>query len=136
MSRGPSTTRIRGSHVGFTSSYENGDNALDAPSILANYQCMTCGNAMEHHLHPEAAIPRVWPCRWCSDDAEYVGDDVADGESLRGSSPLPRQRTKKTHWDQVRERRSDAELDVLLQRRLTALREGRLHVSQTGLEPR
>jgi len=75
----------------------------------------------QHHFSltfsAEAEIPAVWECPRCG------------GESLRSDGERPVAKEEKpvrTHWDMLRERRSIAELEDLLNERLDLLRAGEL----------
>lgn len=63
----------------------------------------------------EAEIPALWECPRCG------------AESLRSDGERPQVKEEKpvrTHWDMLRERRSIAELEDLLNERLDLLRSG------------
>ena len=65
----------------------------------------------------EAEIPSLWECPRCG------------AESLRSDGQRPEVKEEKparTHWDMLRERRSIAELEELLNERLDLLRSGML----------
>jgi thioesterase domain-containing protein len=88
----------------------------------------------EHHFTlvfaAEADIPSVWECPRCG------------AESLRSDGERPElkeEKTPRTHWDMLRERRSIAEIEELLAERLSQLRSGELGstaLSSRGARPK
>ncbi|WP_216379314.1 RNA polymerase-binding protein RbpA [Arcanobacterium phocae] len=70
-------------------------------------------------LAQDAEVPATWECR-CGAEAKLVGDHGEDGEE-KVVKPA------RTHWDMLLERRSEEELQVLLNERLELLRTGRLY---------
>jgi hypothetical protein len=64
----------------------------------------------------EADIPPLWECR-CG--AMALRENTQEPES-KPAKPV------RTHWDMLMERRTTAELEVLLEERLTLLRSGAL----------
>jgi hypothetical protein len=79
------------------------------------YHCAN-GHTVVVPLSVEAEVPALWECR-CGLMA------------LRENTTLPEPKPGKparTHWDMLMERRTTAELEVLLEERLQLLRSGRL----------
>lgn len=104
---------LRGSRLGATS-YESDYQVEFAPRQPVSYDCP------DEHVSTmpfsiEAEIPLVWECR-CGKEAL-----LRDGER-----PEPKNvRPVRTHWDMLVERRTIAELEVVLDERLALLRSGR-----------
>lgn len=77
--------------------------------------------ARSHHFSitfsAEAEIPALWECPRCGADSLR-----SDGERPQAKDEKP----TRTHWDMLRERRSIAELEDLLNERLDLLRAGEL----------
>jgi hypothetical protein len=64
----------------------------------------------------EAEAPDTWECKYCSQEAtRMVGSEPLIVE--HAESKIPR-----SHWDMLLERRSRAELEELLEERLSYLR--------------
>jgi hypothetical protein len=105
---------LRGSRLG-TSSLENDDNVEPAPRQMIEYIC-----SQGHHtiipMSMEAEVPAVWECR-CGEEALRVDSERPEAKPGRH---------QRTHWDMLLERRTVAELEVLLEERLTLLRSGAL----------
>ena len=105
---------IRGSRVGAgpMGEAERGD---AAPRRRVSFWC-----ANNHETRPsfaeDAAIPELWDCpRW----------GLPAGPDQEDPPPAPRNEPYKTHLAYVRERRSDADGDALLEEALTRLRRRR-----------
>ena len=69
-------------------------------------------------LAADAEAPLTWECK-CGAEAKLLGG-CGEGEK-KNTKPA------RTHWDMLLERRSEEELQVLLQERLELLRAGKLH---------
>lgn len=100
-----------------------------APRVV-EYLCGQCELITTARLHAQAPIPQLWPCRRCRAGAECTVESDEDAE-LIGLPVAPKTPPRKTHWDHVRERRSDAELERLLATRQGLLRAGRLHTGSS-----
>ncbi|MEW6928950.1 RNA polymerase-binding protein RbpA [Trueperella pyogenes] len=83
-----------------------------------NYRCED-GHAFTVTFAEDAEAPLTWECR-CGKRADLIG--VSDGEDE--SKPLKPQRT---HWDMLLERRTEEELQILLDEHLKLLRAGKLY---------
>lgn len=105
---------------------ENPERVVPLAPRVVEYLCGQCEVTTTARLHVQAPIPQLWPCRRCRAGAECTieADDGAELIGLPVASKLP---PRKSHWDHVRGRRSDAELEALLGKRLDLLRSGRLH---------
>ncbi|MFC4555113.1 RNA polymerase-binding protein RbpA [Georgenia faecalis] len=106
---------LRGMKIG-ANSLESESGVDFAPRAEAFYDCPN-GHTMVLPFSLDADIPPLWECR-CGEEA-----------LLRNASrPEPTKPVKapRTHWDMLLERRSVAELEVLLEERLELLRSGQL----------
>lgn len=80
------------------------------------YKCDTCGNTTTLMFAADAEPPQTWECRSCgaeavlSVDGQTITPDAAD------------EKTARTHWDMLMERRTRAELEELLEERLAFIR--------------
>lgn len=108
--------RIRGSRVG-AGPWGQDDGGQQAPRVKVSYWC-----ANNHETSPsfaveaQSALPESWDCPRCGQPA---GRD-------RESPPQPiRNVPYKTHMAYVKERRSDADGEMLLNEALAALRDRR-----------
>jgi thioesterase domain-containing protein len=118
---------LRGSRLGAIS-YEDERGVVLAERQTVRYAC-PAGHDIEVVFSTEADVPAQWECSKCGAEAELVDGDTVD----RKVTKAPR-----THWDMLLERRSVAELEQLLEERLSLLRAGGLtgadlstHVSPT-----
>jgi hypothetical protein len=106
-------------------SYESGDNAAPVEMRTYAFYC-PLGHATTLRFSVEAdEIPDTWDCPKCGRVAHADETSArrlsATSEGLALSNPRSEAATK-THWDMLRERRSDAELEELLNERLEQLR--------------
>lgn len=129
--RRATNTAIRGSDPNRVLSRENEDLVVGIAPHKAVYTCEKCGNDVVVPLHPEAAAPPTWNCP-CGGIAEYVGDREI-GEELKSFAPASASKPPKTHIDHVRERRTDEELQALLDKRLDLLRSGKMFADDRRL---
>ena len=106
---------LRGTRLG-GSSMESEEGVEFAARQISQYACPE-GHITQLPFSTEAEVPRVWECR-CGRSALLV-----DGEAPEVKAVKP----PRTHWDMLLERRSVADLEVLLEERLTKLRSGTLH---------
>ncbi|MCG7309683.1 RNA polymerase-binding protein RbpA [Brachybacterium sp. ACRRE] len=107
-------------------SSENPGHVVPLRTHEVDYLCGQCEITTTVPLHPEASVPAVWPCRRCREPAVCTQDADEDA-CLIGTSPRPQAKRPKTHWQQISERRTERQLEELLQRRLSMLRAGTLH---------
>jgi hypothetical protein len=117
-------TALRGFRL-TTHSYES---AVDGPPVEMRPYSYFCpiGHATTLRFSVEAdEIPTTWDCPKCGRiaHADETSARRLSGtvEGLALSNPRSEAATK-THWDMLRERRTDAELEELLDERLTQLR--------------
>lgn len=105
---------LRGTRLG-AQSMENDTNVEPAPRQMAEYVCPN-GHITVLPFSVEAEVPPLWECR-CGE--EGLLRDAARPDAKPG-------RPQRTHWDMLLERRTVAELEDLLDERLTLLRSGAL----------
>lgn len=105
---------IRGSRVGAGPMGE-AERGESAPRRRVPFWC-----ANGHETHPafaeEAAVPETWDCPRCG---------LPAGRSEQAPPPAPRNEPYKTHLAYVRERRSDADGEAILEEALAKLRDRR-----------
>jgi len=102
---------LRGTRLGATS-YENDRNTDLAPRQEIAFVC-----PKEHHFTvpfaAEAEVPATWECRVCG----------AIAFTAEGEQPSPKKvKPPRSHWDMLRERRSIADLEQVLEERLALIR--------------
>ncbi|WP_157773474.1 RNA polymerase-binding protein RbpA [Brachybacterium vulturis] len=109
---------------------ENPERVVPLAPRVVEYLCGQCELITTARLHTQAPIPQLWPCRRCRTGAECTiePDESAELIGVLAASKVP---PRKSHWDHLRERRTDAELEALLTKRLDLLRSGRLHAGPT-----
>ena len=108
---------LRGMKIG-ANSLETDEGVAFVERKRVVYECPNghqCGVAMAVEAEP----PSTWECR-CGAEGELRNIPAPDDKK-----PLKPQRT---HWDMLLERRSEAELRVLLEERLALLRSGQLRM--------
>ena len=107
---------LRGARLG-GQSFEDERGIEFAARQQSGYRCVN-GHEFEVTMSVEAEVPAVWECPRCG------------AEALSTSGIRPEEKAEKparTHWDMLLERRSVDDLEVLLEERLTKLRNGTLH---------
>lgn len=102
---------LRGSRLG-TVSYETDRDHDLAPRRSVFYACPK-GHEFEVPFADDVEPPRHWECRLHGNESKLI--DGADPEPKKIKPP-------RTHWDMLLERRSIAELEQLLNERLSELR--------------
>jgi RNA polymerase-binding protein len=103
---------LRGTRLG-AQSLESDEGVEPAARAVAEYHCPR-GHVTRVPFSVEAEIPSLWECK-CGEEALLV-----NGERPVAKAAKP----ARTHWDMLLERRSIAELEVLLDERLALLRAG------------
>ncbi len=120
---------LRGSRLGGLS-YEDERNVELAARQQVDFDC-PAGHRSTVTFAEEADVPSLWECQKCGLEALRVAADRPQGKP--GKPP-------RTHWDMLLERRSVADLEELLEERLTLLRAGRLgggaHLAAQTTAPR
>lgn len=105
---------VRGSRVGAGPMGES-ERGQAAERIAASFWCAS-GHETRTFFAATAQVPELWDCQGCGLPA---GPDPADPPVAAAVAPY------KTHLAYVRERRSDADAEILLAEALTRLREAR-----------
>lgn len=120
------TTMLTGTMPHRAVTTENPDRVVPLAPRAVEYLCGQCELITTARLHAQAPIPQLWPCRRCRAGAECTvePDESAELISLPVASKTP---PRKSHWEHVRDRRTDAELERLLDKRLALLHAGKLH---------
>jgi hypothetical protein len=104
---------LRGTNLSALS-METDTNVVLSERQLIRYVCPE-GHISELPFSVEADVPTVWECR-CG----------VEGRLVDGPEPeYKNTKAVRTHWDMLLERRSIAELEELLEERLTLLRAAR-----------
>jgi RNA polymerase-binding protein len=106
---------LRGTRLG-AASLESDTGVELAPRHAVTYDCPN-GHTVRVPLSVEAEAPAVWECR-CGAEALRRDGDRPEAKATR---------PQRTHWDMLLERRTVAELEVLLDERLALLRSGALN---------
>ena len=102
---------LRGARLG-GQSFEDERGIEFAARQRVAYVC-AAGHEFEIPMAAEADVPALWECPRCG----------AEGLRRDGERPEPKaEKPARTHWDMLLERRSIAELEVLLDERLAVLR--------------
>lgn len=105
---------LRGTRLG-AQSYETDRGVEVAPRQEIPYDCPN-GHHFIVPFSVEAEVPAVWECKVCG--AEALEVDAARPERKKAKPP-------RTHWDMLMERRTIADLEVLLTERLELMRSDR-----------
>ncbi|WP_084039995.1 RNA polymerase-binding protein RbpA [Demequina sp. NBRC 110053] len=105
---------LRGMRLG-TQSMETPANAELAERRDVHYDC-ACGRVLTFPFSVEADVPLSWECA-CGSVALLRDGDRPEAKD---------EKTQRTHWDMLLERRTIAELEDLLDERLELLRAGRI----------
>lgn len=107
---------LRGSRLGAVSYETDRDHDL-APRRMAKYRTPN-GEEFDVPFSDDAEIPPVWACK-NGQDGELVDGTLKDSNMTKHV---------RSHWDMLLERRSEKELEALLNERLESLqkRRGRL----------
>ncbi|WP_168701504.1 RNA polymerase-binding protein RbpA [Gordonia paraffinivorans] len=104
---------LRGSRLGAVSYETDRDHDL-APRRIVQYRTDN-GEIFDIPFADDAEVPATWPCK-----------NGMEGKLLEGAAPEEKKtKTPRTHWDMLLERRTEEELEVLLNERLELLRQRR-----------
>ncbi|TAM68944.1 MAG: RNA polymerase-binding protein RbpA [Microbacteriaceae bacterium] len=106
---------LRGMRLG-SQSLQSEEGVTFSPRAQYTYLCSECGRTTEVVFSAEAEAPETWECKTCGHAATLLVDDEPV-EIDRSDAKPPR-----SHWDMLLERRTRAELEDLLEERLTYLR--------------
>ena len=103
---------LRGSRLGNVS-YESDRGADLAPRQLVGYHCPS-GHVTRLVFATEAEMPANWECHECGAVALRENAEQPEGKKVK---------PPRTHWDMLMERRTEADLEELLEERLELVRE-------------
>ena len=106
---------LRGMRLG-AQSLQSEEGVTFSPRVSHTYLCAACGRETVMIFSADAEAPDEWECKYCSLTATRLVDlkpVIVDHSDQK----IPR-----THWDMLLERRTRAELEELLEERLTHLR--------------
>ena len=101
---------LRGTRLG-TSSLESDQGVEPAARTISEYHCPN-GHVTRIPFSVEAEVPALWECK-CGAEALLVDSERPEPKPTKPA---------RTHWDMLLERRSIADLEVLLDARLELLR--------------
>lgn len=111
----------RGMRLG-SQSLESTEGVKFEPRNRFTYKCAS-GHLTELAFSVEAEVPGTWECKVCSKDALLMqSGETVEPQDLGDKTP-------RSHWQMLLERRSLAELEEILQERLVAIRERRAALS-------
>ena len=108
---------LRGMRIG-ANSLESEDGVAFVERRDEEYLCAN-GHRFRVTLAEDAEAPMFWECK-CGAEAEIVSGQGHE-EEAKVVKPV------RTHWDMLLERRTEAELQELLDERLELLRAGKLY---------
>lgn len=81
------------------------------------YTCTSCGRDTILTFAADAELPEAWECRTCGAEAlRQIGDGTTATVDHSGD------KTPRSHWDMLLERRTIPELEELLEERLAYVR--------------
>lgn len=106
---------LRGARLG-GQSFEDERGIEFAARQQVGYRCPS-GHEFEITMSVEAEVPAAWECPRCGLEALNV-----DGTQPEAKAEKP----ARTHWDMLLERRSEKELEDILEERLAMLRGGEI----------
>jgi hypothetical protein len=105
---------MRGSRIGALS-YENDLHVVPAKRQTLQYLCSEGHSTVVPFSTEAEDIPHTWACR-CGREAQATGT-----LEKMASTDVKEERYVRTHWDMLLERRTIADLEVLLSERLALL---------------
>lgn len=106
---------LRGMRLG-AQSLQSEEGVVFSPRRKSTYQSAD-GSTFDVTFAADAEIPETWTSPRSGQDGVLLELDGTPVESDHAEAKAPR-----THWDMLLERRSRAELEILLQERLAYLR--------------
>jgi len=109
---------LRGMRLG-AQSLQSEEGVTFSARVTHTYRCATCSKETVMIFSAEAEAPDEWECKYCSRVATRLEDSTPVIVDHSG------EKIARSHWDMLLERRTRAELEELLQERLTVLRERR-----------
>ena len=109
---------LRGMRLG-AQSLQSEEGVTFSPRVSHTYKCATCGRETVMVFSAEAEPPDEWECKYCAQVATRLVDSVPVVVDHSA------EKIARSHWDMLLERRTRAELEELLEERLTVLRQRR-----------
>ena len=106
---------LRGIRLG-AQSLQSEEGVVFMERRATTYLCAECGTETTLMFAADAEFPQTWECRSCGADAVLQ----VDGKSV--TPDAEEEKTARTHWDMLLERRTRAELEELLEERLAFVR--------------
>ncbi|OKL49125.1 electron transporter [Boudabousia liubingyangii] len=107
---------LRGMSIG-ANSLESEQGVVFVERMQVKYECI-CQNVFTVPMATDAEPPATWECARCGEAAILVGASEPEPESIA--------KPQRTHWDMLCERRTEEELEALLEEQLKLLRSGKL----------
>lgn len=107
---------MRGMRLG-SQSLENEKGVVYSERANHTYQCPR-GHQTDVVFAAEAELPETWQCKTCGEQ----GLLVEDGKTIE---VVHEDKTPRSHWEMLLERRSREELEEILQERLEYIRDRR-----------
>lgn len=107
---------LRGMSIG-ANSLESEKGVVFVERNQIRYECV-CGEIFAVPLSVEAQPPATWVCSKCGENAILLDGEAQPEEG--NAKPV------RTHWDMLCERRTEDELEELLNEQLEKLRSGQL----------
>jgi DNA-directed RNA polymerase subunit RPC12/RpoP len=105
---------LRGVRLG-APSLQSEEGVVFHQRMQTTYVCSTCGRETTLTFAIDADVPDTWECRSCGAEAVLR---TSDGTVTVDHSE---DKTPRTHWDMLLERRTIPELEQLLEERLAIL---------------
>lgn len=109
---------MRGMRLG-SQSLQSEEGVTFSARVSHTYLCAKCEHETMMIFSAEAEAPHEWECRSCTQIATLLVDSKPVFVDHSG------EKIARTHWDMLLERRTRAELEELLEDRLTILRQRR-----------
>lgn len=106
---------LRGIRLG-AQSLQSEEGVVFMERRATSYKCATCGHDTTLMFAADAEPPQTWECRSCGAEAVLQ----VDGESVKLDDS--EEKSARSHWDMLLERRTRAELEELLEERLAYVR--------------
>ncbi|WP_353827541.1 RNA polymerase-binding protein RbpA [Agromyces sp. SYSU T0242] len=106
---------LRGMRIG-AQSLQSEEGVVFADRAEYTYRCETCGRDTVMTFSTEAELPETWECKHCGNSAVLLVDQKPVEVDRSG------EKSARTHWDMLLERRTRAELEEILEERLQYLR--------------
>lgn len=110
---------LKGNRLG-NESHENTIGVELSPRQTTDYRCSN-DHLTSIIFAAEAEVPTEWDCKKCSQKAKLVSGETQE--------PIVAEKSTRTHFDLVLERRTRAELEVILKEAIADLRKRRKKAS-------